>query len=646
MIGLYLRHSGAPLETPLADRFAASLGIGAGAIGKRQLGGALLAAPVKDKARARSWSPPRSPDGGYTVFLGHIDNRAALIRDLAGTVDPSCDDGALYGACHAQWGEACDLRIIGQYAAIRWSPDDAPNDAKVRFARSPICAPALHYWNDGERLIIASTSRAIFVTGEVERNIDEQKIADSLYLNYHEEERGWFAGVKRLPIGCRTIVGAGRVSTTRYYDPGNLPKVRFAKDSDYVEAANALFEEATRAALQGFSRPAISVSGGYDSQAVAATACKVMGPDARVLGLTSVPEAGWDGRVADHRFGDESAHVAALAAMYPTLETQSVDAAGLSFDHKLEAVFLMAGAPPRNAMNLHWIHELHTQAKSSGCDVLLTGAMGNATFSFDGHGTVPGLLKSGRWVQLLREARAAAKAQKIGTARALVSGAVMPHLPDWLFDPVMRWRHGKSPDTQPDWCPLNPDWATEMCVAERALDLGFDPNFRAKSSTRAYRLAMFGGAASEGGDIRTAIDLLSGIESRDPTSYRPLLEFCMGIPDDQYLRNGERRWLAKRMFRGVLPDMVLDETRRGLQAADWHMRLGRQRGELVLELDRLSEDPVMAKRLDLPRLKAALADWPAETPIGPDSPASVLHLGLTRALTTARYVRYIEGRND
>jgi asparagine synthase (glutamine-hydrolysing) len=642
MIGLYLRHSGAPLEPPQAERFEASLGIGAGLMGKRQLGGALLAAPVKDKGRARSWSPPRGPDGTFALLLGHIDNRATLIHGLAGKVDPSCDNAALYAYCHADWGDDCDNRIIGEYAAILWSPDDA----KVRFTRSPIRAPALHYWHDAERLIVASTARAICATGEVERKVDEQKIADSLYLNYCEAERGWFAGVKRLPIGSRGLAQAGRMSTSRFYDAGSLPRVRYAKDADYVEAANALFDEATRAALQGFSRPAVSLSGGYDSQAVASTACKIMGPNARVLGLTSVPEASWDGRTPAHRFGDESAHVAALAALYPALETRKVAAAGLSFDHKLESLFLMAGAPPRNTMNLHWLLEIGSHAKAAGCDVLLTGAMGNATFSFDGHGALPGMLKSGQWRALLREARAAAKIRKSSTPRALVAGAVMPLLPMRLFELIMRWRHGKKFSRLPDWCALNPDWAESMGVARRAVELGFDPGFGAKSSCTAIRIAMMGGAANEGGDLSTAINMLSGIETRDPTSYRPLFEFCMGIPDNQFLRDGEARWLAKRMFRGVLPDLVIDETRRGLQGADWHLRLARQRGDIMQEIGHLSEDSAMAQRLDLPRMKAALANWPTETPVSDEASANILHYGLPRALVTARYIRFVEGRND
>ena len=61
---------------------------------------------------------------------------------------------------------------------------------------------------------------------------------------------------------------------------------------------------------------------------------------------------------------------------------------------------------------------------------------------------------------------------------------------------------------------------------------------------------------------------------------------------------------------------------------------------------RLATDPAMAHRLDLPRLRTLLDRWPAETPIEDAELAKGLHLALTRGITTARYIRYVEGRND
>jgi asparagine synthase (glutamine-hydrolysing) len=155
-------------------------------------------------------------------------------------------------------------------------------------------------------------------------------------------------------------------------------------------------------------------------------------------------------------------------------------------------------------------------------------------------------------------------------------------------------------------------------------------------------IAMAGG---EGADTMLAMTAIHGMQVRDPTSYRPFLEFCFGIPDNQYLRAGVRRWLAKRLLQGKIPNIVLNEKRRGQQAADWHLRLSRQRNALIEEIDWLNEDPAMRRRLNLTSLRDALINFPEKTPS--DSAARArLQAAVTRGLTTARFIRYLEGRNN
>lgn len=582
-----------------------------------------------------SWQPNRLPSGQVSLFSGHIQNREELRQEL-GVRD--ADDATLYALGYIAWGDAVDLRVIGEFATIVAHPDTP----EVRIVRSPTMAPPLHIWRDEQRIIVATTPHAIFATGEIERVVDEQKIADTLFLNYKEIDRGWFKGVRRIATGTRAIITPSRMSTKTYFDLRNLPQIRFKSDRDYVEAADALFAEGTRAMLDGFEKPAVSLSGGYDSQAVAIYAMRERS-GISLPAYTSVPEAGWDGKIADNRFGDEREHVKALAAMYPNLEPHWVDASSLSFDHKLRDVFEFGSASPRNAMNTHWIHESGRLSKERGCDVLLSGAFGNATFSFAGDGAIPNWVRTGRWI------RAAKTLWSDGPANRFpyrVAGqALMPLLPEKIWREIMTRRHGKLDDPFDGWCPLNRDYAKRMQVEERALDLGFDPLFKPMKSTIDWRAAVLGNAANEAGDMHLAFALIHDMPMRDPTSYRPLVEFCMGIPDDQFLRHGRKRWLAKRMLAGKVPVKVLGEKRRGLQAADWHLRLGRQRQQLIDEIDWLMEDPKMADRLNLTALRKSLVDWPKETPIN-TLEAQRLQLAVTRGLSTARFIRFIEGRND
>lgn len=630
MIGIYLFWDGTEPGRDRATAFAGALRTGLMSPRAHLCNGALLCDGEADTA------PPRLPDGTAVLFSGFIANRRAL-RATLGAVPPG--DAALYAAACARWGAGADREIAGEYAAIMVSPDGAP----VRLLRSAITGPALYYHHSRDRLIVSTTPAAVFATGEVPRELDDQKIADTLFLNYAEERRGWFRDVPRLPRGTRAEITRDGVTETQWYRIEDIEPVRFPRDRDYVDALDALFVEATEAVLDGFDKPVMSLSGGFDSQAVAAYTMRVRG-DAPLISGTSVPQQGWSPPEGSTVWANERPHVEALAAMYPQLDPRWITAEGKDFSYRQRDLFETALVAPRNAANLHWIHDIRGLARAEGGDVVLTGAMGNLTFSYDGAGYLPELLRQGRWGRLARElwlGGPRAKVLKRGFRQAL-----LPNLPEALQRRLIAWRDGPLDDPLQTWSPLRQDYARQMRVRERAAELRFDPDFLPSSSPAEFRRRMLANAATEAGDMHAGLDLLHGLPTRDPTRYRPLLEFCFAIPHEQYLQRGTRRWLARRLLRGKVPDMVLRETRRGRQAADWSSRLRPRRAALLEELEFLAADPDVAERIDIARLRAALENMPEDDGALRNADTATLHLALSRGLTTARFIRYIKGRND
>ena len=84
---------------------------------------------------------------------------------------------------------------------------------------------------------------------------------------------------------------------------------------------------------------------------------------------------------------------------------------------------------------------------------------------------------------------------------------------------------------------------------------------------------------------------------RDPTADVRLLEFCLAVPTEQFLRDGMQRALARRALADRLPKQVLEEPRRGLQVADWHEDLTAVRDRVADELDRLEACPAATTAL-------------------------------------------------
>lgn len=625
---------------PVQQRITAAMAPGrAGPVRHGTAGGAFFAARTDGpqsllSPKVAEFTPHCGEDGSLIIMAGRIQDRAELAQRHG--IDPAADDTALYAAVYARHGDRCDQMIHGDYAVIQWHAQKR----QVRLARSATSFCPLHYWRDGHRIVAASIPRALFAAGMC-TEIDDAKLGDTLLLNYRDAVRSWYRGASRVVCGTSELHGPERTVRQRFWSVEDVPQVRFARDEEYVEAVDEQFRRATRAELEGVSRPAIALSGGLDSQAVASYIIGEGPPGLRLPAFTGVPQAGWrsDGRSSS--FGDESAHVRALAEMHPQIEPHFIIGEQHRLGDQLEAMALLTGWPTRNEANMHWIHEAYASAGAMGCDVIFFGGAGNTGFSYDGLTGYPTWLRSGRWLRLARELAASPDQRTLW--RRSVSLALMPNLPLSLRRKIDSMR-GLKPSPFASWCPMAEHFARTSGALQRARDVDFDPYFYSSPNSRDWRARVLGDLFSESAEIELGLRLLHGVGYRDPTLYRPLLDLCIGIPDEQYLRGGTDRWLARRLLKGRVPELVRNERRAGRQAADWALRMAAEREALAAELESMRADPWLAARLDLDRLARDLRGWP-----GTDDPASgnplKIGVAVSRAISTGRFLRYALGRN-
>ena len=161
---------------------------------------------------------------------------------------------------------------------------------------------------------------------------------------------------------------------------------------------------------------------------------------------------------------------------------------------------------------------------------------------------------------------------------------------------------------------------------------------------RQFRNAALGSAKDDPGNYRKGG--LGGwqVDYRDPTADVRLLEFCLAVPTEQFLRDGMPRALARRALADRLPKQVLEEPRRGLQVADWHEDLTAARDHIADELDRLEACPAAATALDLPRLRRLTENWPSGG-WERDEVIMPYRYALPRAISTGHFLRRVAGSN-
>ncbi len=135
-----------------------------------------------------------------------------------------------------------------------------------------------------------------------------------------------------------------------------------------------------------------------------------------------------------------------------------------------------------------------------------------------------------------------------------------------------------------------------------------------------------------------------GIDVRDPTADRALVELCLSIPTEAYLAGGRARGLARDAFADRLPRVVVDETRKGLQAVDWHEGFMAAQGDLREELERISALPQAKGLLDTGTLRT-LAESPPETDWNRGDNQGRYRLALLRGISSGHFLRKASGSN-
>lgn len=653
VLGAIFDRTGAPVSSEDADRMARALRVhGARSQQARRLDN--FSGCWGQSEIFRPWQvherQPIIDDDRMFLFTGNLDYREDLARalDIPAPRLATMADGSLAHAAWQRWGRDALLRMEGHWAFV--AIDVATQNLFA--AKSPLQAPPLVYHETPDRFAISSAPKGLFALPSIPREVDEVRVADALILNFEDAERTYFKGVKALRAGHFIEVRRDRLTVSRYYDETHIQPVRLAREDDYIEALDHLMRGTVENAMHAARTPACTVSAGLDSSTVAVYALEALGREVHglrepLLGYTHVPGKDWDGRTfGPGRIGDESGPVRALAQMYPQFDVTFVASEGLSIDHGLDDLIRISEMPPFGWNNLHWGAEIARLAREAGRNVLLGGASGNATFSFSNRDIVPLLVRQGRLLELHRTLRKMPIQQ--GMVKRYLRFAVQPFLPARVNKAIARYRGNMMHAGWQGFSAINPDYAHEMQVSERALERGWDDSYSTRRSPHEMRVMMtFNGNRDQNALMQLAMEDHQRVQHRDPLGCRRITEFCFGIPDEHYMKDGVDRWLARRLMRGRLPNEILNFHQRGRQSADWHARFTKDIDRLRDEVERAASDPDMAHRFDIPRMRRLFDTWPEKTPLDhTDHPDYLLAMvGVGRMVGMSRFINWVNGKN-
>jgi asparagine synthase (glutamine-hydrolysing) len=219
----------------------------------------------------RSGHQPISNQDGtiHIIFNGEIYNHTDLRRDLEqrGYHYRTRSDTETIVHLYEEYGEQCVEHLRGMFAFVIWDEEkQLLFCARDRFGIKP-----LYYCLVGDRhLILASEIKSLLRFPGVRPRLENRAVSEYLAFGYASGSRTLFAEIKSLEPGhTLTVQGRGEVLIRRYWDLPARPNS--AKSfQDYAGKYREQLEDAVDSHLMSDVPLGVLLSGGLDSSLVAA----------------------------------------------------------------------------------------------------------------------------------------------------------------------------------------------------------------------------------------------------------------------------------------------------------------------------------------------------------------------------------------
>jgi asparagine synthase (glutamine-hydrolysing) len=555
-----------------------------------------------------------------------LDNRSELAESLRlSSADLSVlADSALLLRALERWGESTPERLQGDFAFAFY---DA-RERRLLLGRDPLGQRPL-FWRGGDGFAaFASMPCGLHALDMVDRAPDETSLLRYLGGLPRIGPESFFEGIERVEPGHVVTITPERTVRRRYWRPQRR-ELRLKRFEDYVEAFRSELDAAVARRLRGSGEPvAVHLSAGWDSNAVAATAARLIAPaGGRLRAFTHVPRSPSGLATPYNRLADEGSLAAATAGLHPNIDHVTLASSGRSPLADLDLYATLFERPVFNLCNHVWLSEIRSAAAAAGARILLSGEIGNWTISAAPNTLLADFLREGRWGAWLQEARAMHRDGR-ARLRGVAASSFAPWTPAPLWRGLSRLSSGPAPSITD---PVHPAMLDRLAAEREGEPRGFTRRADRFEQAEAALLEM------DWGEHRKGILGGWGIDKRDPTADPRLIEFCLSLPLDMLMKDGVRRPLARAALSDRVAPAVLAETRKGYQSADWHEGLSSDLDGARRLIEAMAADGTASRLIDVERLRRLVREWPGS---GWEDPRimGAYRIGLLKGLTAGHFI--------
>lgn len=519
-----------------------------------------------------------------------LDNRTDLFRqfNVSSAEQATFSDSALILLAYQTWGVHCPKYLLGKWAFALW-------DSRQRLlfiARDQLCGASLYYYQDKQRFIFSTSLKGILALPDIPHQLNEVAIAQ-LSVGNKRDAATFYKGIYQLTPGQSLSVTAEKTTRNYYWHPSEITDIRFSSDEDYIDAFLEIFQNAVSCRLRSFYPVATTLSSGFDSGSIAAIASRELAQKGQRLHSVSWrPRSDFKLAVDSTRTADENPFIQEMAAFAGNIDTGFAYALDSDPLTSIRKSLDILDQPDYIIPTYYWFIAILRAAQEQNVGTLLAGSWGNFTISWGGDRKhqLAQLLRNGHWGKFRDEVFSLTKQNPSSVLRILKYRLLQP-----LYSLILQGQQ-----QAPHRLMVRPEAARAIHPEHLMIDSDLETMRRqaAQPLSAIYNMFQSGNTA-----ITSELGRAFNVDVRTPPIDKRIVEFCLGIPQDQYIRGNQKKLLIRRSMAGLMPQSILSNKKRGVLAVDQQHLIRANQDELKQILIQFDTSELIKHWLDVPQMK-------------------------------------------
>jgi asparagine synthase (glutamine-hydrolysing) len=500
--------------------------------------------------------PMTSQDGRYTIcYNGEVYNFRELRLELGDFIFHGSSDTEVVLNAFIKWGTDCVKRFNGMFAFAVW---DSLEKALYLFRDRMGVKPLFYYASEGV-FAFASELKGLHAGLSGRLEIDDKALGEFFHYGYISTPRSIYKNVFKLEPGCfLKILENSRIEQHRYWDMNSFEEIRPPlSEESYIEELDSLMIDAFKKRLIADVPVGVFLSGGVDSSLVTAILARHSGADIKTFTIgfneKNYDESPWAKMVANYlgtSYTEEIVtpeHARAILPLWPEI-----------YDEPFGDI---SGIPTTIVSQITRQH-VKVSLSADGGDELFCGyhrywVMNRLGKTLSGlPASIPRL--AGKIIGILGIDAVSQFSQVFPKLR-------LPAIKDRFrkFHAVLEnWQGGVSsayPFSVAYWLP---DEIRKMTGAYSV----------SRKDLESFKRDILGAMMLWDmkyylpDDILTKVDratMFTSLEGREPLLDHRIVEFALKLPMQYKFRNGQTKYILKKLLAKYIPDELFDRPKQG-----------------------------------------------------------------------------------